>query len=475
MLSRFLRKTIDLLTRQLSAFNKRRQQRLALPDPHTWGLDVRDNHLALGNILLSDLAAQHGTPLMVFNHDRLITDAASIKSAVEKKISGSMVLYSYKTTPIPGVLAELHRAGLGAEVISPYELWLACKLGVPGEKIVYNGVNKDFDSLVQAVKQGVLAINVDAVEEVAALRQAVAQVGRKANVGIRLAMNENSQFGLSLQSGEAFEVARILASEPENFNFNCIHFNATSGARHSQTHIHYALKALDFMKALHDETQSAVPYLDIGGGIGVPTSKQYSGLEFVFSRALQLLPVPPDTADFEDVESFVDNVGGHIEKRCQDLQIPVPKILIEPGRFVTSRAGILLTQIRSRKERPKDVTFLIGEAGKLNLTMPMDFQYHEIFDVKRAHARRDRSFSIVGRVCTSADWTARMKLLPADLCQGDILAIMDAGAYFTAFSNSFAFPRPPVILVDKEGAVQEIRRRETFADMVGCDTMSARY
>jgi diaminopimelate decarboxylase len=403
------------------------------------------------------LAAQHGTPLMVFNRDRLITDAARIKSAMEKKMPGSMVLYSYKTTPIPGVLAELHRVGLGAEVISPYELWLACKLGVPGEKIVYNGVNKDFDSLVQAVKHGVLAINVDAVEEVAALRQAVAQVGCKANVGIRLAMNENSQFGLSLQNGEAFEIAKLLASEPKNFNFNCIHFNATSGARHSQTHIHYALKALDFMKALQAETQKAVPYLDIGGGIGVPTSKQYSGLEFVFSRALQLLPVPPDTADFEEIESFVDNVGGHIEKRCLDLQIPVPKIIIEPGRFVTSRAGILLTQIRSRKE------------------LPMDFQYLEIFDVNRAHARRDKSFSIVGRVCTSADWTARMKLLPADLCQGDILAIMDAGAYFTAFSNSFAFPRPPIILVDKEGAVQEIRRRETFADMVGCDTMASRY
>ncbi|MEN8258771.1 MAG: hypothetical protein ABFS09_12985 [Thermodesulfobacteriota bacterium] len=473
MLSRLLRKTIDLMTRQLSAFNKRRQQRLPLPDPGKWGVDVRDNHLALGNVLLADLAKQHGTPLMVFNRERLLDDAGSIKSALEKKMSGSMVLYSYKTTPIPGVLEELHAAGLGAEVISPYELWLACKLGVPGEKIVYNGVNKDSDSLVQAVQHGVLAINVDALEEVAALRQVVEQVGRKANVGIRLAMNENSQFGLSLKSGEAFEVAKLLASDTKNFNFNCIHFNATSGARNSQTHIRYVRKALDFMKALQAETQTAVPYLDIGGGIGVPTSKQFSGLEFVFSRALQLLPIPPDTENFEEIESFVDNVGGQIEKRCQALQMPVPKIIIEPGRFVTSRAGILLTQIRSRKERDKDVTFLIGEAGKLNLTLPMDFQYHEIFDVKRAHARRAKSFSIVGRVCTSADWTARMKLLPSDLRQGDILAIMDAGAYFTAFSNSFAFPRPPVIMVDKEGAVKEIRRRETFADMLGCDTMAS--
>jgi diaminopimelate decarboxylase len=119
------------------------------------------------------------------------------------------------------------------------------------------------------------------------------------------------------------------------------------------------------------------------------------------------------------------------------------------------------------------VTFLIGEAGKLNLTLPMDFQYHEIFDIKRANTPRNKCFSIVGRVCTTADWTARMKLLPSDLSPGDILAIMDAGAYFTAFSNSFAFPRPPVIVVSKDGSVTEIRRRETFADLVGCDTLSA--
>lgn len=458
------------MTRQLSAFNKKRQRRLPLPDPGMWGVDVRDNHLALGNVLLEDLAEQYGTPLMIFNRERLLLDALSIQTALDRKISGSMVLVSYKTTPIPGVLQELHTAGLGAEVISPYELWLACKLGVPGEKIVYNGVNKDFDSLELAVQHGVLAINVDAVEEVAALKLAVKKVGRKANVGIRLGFNETSQFGLSVKSGEAFAVAKLLASDTENFNFNSIHFNVTSGARNSKTHIHFAMKALDFMKALLAETGTAVPYLNIGGGIGVPTSKQMSGIEFVLSRALQIVPLPPDHGDFEPIEHFLDNIVKKIEDKCKTLQMPMPKVLMEPGRFVTSRAGILLTKIRSRKERENDVTFLIGEAGKLNLTLPMDFQYHEIFDIKRAQALRNKCFSIVGRVCTTADWTARMKLLPSDLSPGDILAIMDAGAYFTAFSNSFAFPRPPVIMVSKDGSVTEIRRRETFADLVVCDT-----
>ncbi len=472
MLNNVAAQLVNLLTNCCSIYNIKRQLNLPLPSPELWGVGVHKGQMAIGSLLLKDLAYEYGTPLLIFNLERFSTNSIIVNSTLNSLNPGSFAVFSYKTTPVAGVLKEIHALGLGAEVISPYELWLACQLGVPGEKIVYNGVNKDPDSLDLAIEHGVLAINVDAMEEVAALKEAVKRVGTKANVGIRLGFNEKNQFGLSLETGEALDVAKSLALDKEHFNFSCIHFHVTSGARTSRIHVAYAMKALEFMQNLFAETGVIVPYLDIGGGIGSPTSKQYDGLEFLLSRALQMHPLPPRADDFEPIEIFLGKVVAQISNKCQALQMPIPKILFESGRFITGSSGILLTEVRSRKKRADGRTVLIGEAGRLNIALPMDFQYHEIFDINRPGAPRSECLSLVGRVCASGDWAARMKLLPNDIKAGDILAIMDAGAYFTSFANTFAFPRPPILLVNQVGGVRVIRRKETYEDLVRCDMIN---
>jgi diaminopimelate decarboxylase len=145
----------------------------------------------------------------------------------------------------------------------------------------------------------------------------------------------------------------------------------------------------------------------------------------------------------------------------------MPKILIEPGRFLTSRSEFMLAKVLNVKHKMNGTRFAITNAGRLSITYPLDFEYHEVFLADRPNARLNSFYQIMGRVCTSADWMLKNRLLP-DLIPGDILAVMDAGAYFSSYSTNFSFPRPPIVMVE-EGRAELIRQGETFEHLTAMD------
>src|SRR5262245_16393748 len=131
-----------------------------------WGLDTNSgDHLVLAGCDLVELAHTYGTPLHVVDATRLRLNYQSVLQAFQNSYPSVKIFYSYKTNCIPGVLALLHREGCGAEVTSPYELWLALQLGLEPTAIIYNGVNKSVDDLRRAVQAGVGLINIDSVGE----------------------------------------------------------------------------------------------------------------------------------------------------------------------------------------------------------------------------------------------------------------------------------------------------------------------
>lgn len=146
--------------------------------PSHWGL-VRDAQgaLRLGNVGLKELAQAAGAPLHVVSGSRLRDNAQRFLQVPAGAAAGCEVFYSYKTNPIPGMLAELHAAGVGAEVISHFELWLALKLGVPPRRIIYNGPAKSKESMRQAVALGIELLNLNHVEEIDAVATIASQMG----------------------------------------------------------------------------------------------------------------------------------------------------------------------------------------------------------------------------------------------------------------------------------------------------------
>ena len=445
------------------------QSKSGVRDLGLWDLGVSSGgHLSVQGIDTLDLVSQFGSPLLVVNKRCLMKDAEELQKAFKRAPEGSKILYSYKTNCIPGILKPLHQAGIGAEVISPYELWLAEQLGVPADMILYNGVDKSDASLESAIRMGILSINIDHVEEIDRIHSVAARLNKKANVGVRLALSSRSQFGLDIESGEALDACRTIKSLSQHLNLQCVHAHLTSNAKDASAHKAFATKALEFLSQLKDTTGLSIPYLDIGGGFGVPTTKNMNGIEYGVYRVFDVLPKPPRLEDWQPVSDTMHDLMSSIEESCRRLHLEVPRLIIEPGRLITSRAEFLLASVRTVKRRTSGPLFAITDAGRLSVTFPCDFEYHEVFVAGRPNASMDTFYGVMGRVCTSADWMFKNRLLPK-LQTGDVLAIMDAGAYFSSYSSNFAFPRPAIAMVD-DGKAVVIRDTEPFEHLTALDT-----
>jgi diaminopimelate decarboxylase len=461
---------LDLLSRVIVSRSRRNQAIDGIPDLGLWGLENDNGQLRIDGVHATRLIEQFGSPLLVVNETRLRRDIDDLSSAFFAQApEGSKIVYSYKTNFTPGILRVIHECGIGAEVISPFELWLANELSIDGANTVYNGTSKTEASLREAIERQILSINVDSLKELQLLQQLSADMGRKAPVGLRLGLVHNTQFGLDVAAGETFEAAREIARHPDHFDWRAVHIHTVANCQHSRDHLHYVMKALEFLRAVKEELGLEVPYLDIGGGLGVPTVSVMSRLEYAWYRLFGTLPRRPDPAASEPVQHYVENVVGAIKGYCEQHGLPLPRLIMEPGRVVVSRGEILLTRVNDIKPKTMGPTFALTDVGKHSVTYPCDYEFHEILVANKLDRELRDLYQIVGRICTSADTLVKNKCLPT-LESGDVLAILDAGAYFSSYSSNFAFPRPAIVKV-RDGECELLQSEETFDHIVAMDAL----
>jgi diaminopimelate decarboxylase len=417
---------------------------------------------------IPDLLEEFGSPLMAVSRGKLRAGAASFLAAVRSVLPDARAAFSYKTNCVPGVLRELHDAGFAAEVISPYELWLARKLGLAGDRIVVNGVNKDYGFLHTAVQIGAASINVDDRGELVHLGKAAAALGRKARLGLRLKVDPASHFGLGIESGEAERAARDIAAAPDLFEFTGLHFHVVADNDDPELHIRYMIRALRFAKRIEATLGLATASLNIGGGYTVPTMKVMSRFEYARQRLTGMPARPPDPHAGVDFRSYVTRVAAALDAFCRTNGLARPRVILEPGRIVTSQSQVMLTRVHAIKPNTSGPDFAMTDAGRILTSYPCDYEYHQMFAANRMREPNDRLYQLMGRLCTSADWLAKNRCLPA-LQPGDVLAVMDAGAYFTSYSSNFAYPRPEIVMLD-EGRAYTLRKRETYEHLTAMDT-----
>lgn len=464
----------SFISRLLRDRSKAWQSSTELDNLALWGL-IRNQHgeISIQGHSVTQLMAEFGSPLLVVHQEKLLADAASICDALNRLVPEAKVLYSYKTNCIPGILRELHAIGIGAEVISPYELWLAEQLGVPGDNVVYNGVDKNDESLRRAIAMGVMSINLDSADEIERVYAISREMNKRVRIGVRLALSDKTQFGLNLKNGEALSVCRRIASYSDYCDLTSIHFNVTSNAKTPDIHIRCGEQALGFIKLLHDTTGQKITFLDIGGGFGVPTSKNMTGGEYGLYRLFGTPPRPPRLQECHEISDYLAEVISALNTCAANLRIPMPRLLVEPGRFITSRAEFLLSTVLAIKEKQGAPLFAITDAGRLSITFPCDFEYHKVHLALLPETRKTGEkllYHVMGRICTSADWMFKNCYLPK-MKSGDVLATMDAGAYFSSYSSNFAFPRPAIVMVVTAGKTYVLRNRETFEHLVAMDML----
>jgi len=437
--------------------------------PSHWDLSINEaGHLSAQGCDLVALARQYGAPLYVVDGERLARNYRAFYDAFANHYPKVVIGTSYKTNPLPRVLSVLHECGACAEVISHFELWLALKLGVPGSSIIVNGPGKTREGLELAVSNQVKIINIDGLHEIDWIVDLAKQYGHRQRVGVRVvtSVGWSAQFGLSIDTGDALKAFQQLL-EHEQVEPCGIHVHLGTGIRDIETYLQAIKEVLEFARLLKRDLDIDIRYFDFGGGFGVPTVRPFSRVDGMMQA--NDMPVRPlDTDACPNILEYGKAISGLVGEYYSLTDPEAPTLIFEPGRAITSSAQVLLLEVLAIKAGANGVSNIIANGGK-NIAMPTGYEYHELFVASKMNAPRSGRCSVFGPLCHPGDILFTLKKLPT-VVAGDILAIMDAGAYFVPNQMNFSNPRPSAVLL-QGGKAELIRERESFEDIISLDQL----
>lgn len=409
------------------------------------GFEYDGDALAVDGVHLADLADEHGTPLYVYSAEIMRQNYRRI----EKAFAGVdlMIAYSVKSNSNLAVLKVLRDLGAGFDIVSGGELIRTQRVGIPGDRVIFAGVGKTEWEISEALKAGVSEFNVESEPEAERINTVAGSMGMRAPIAIRINPNidakthkyittgkRENKFGISMQ--RALELAGRTRSDLPNIDLIGIHCHIGSQILDSSIHPRVVETVFDFARKVMDRTGQPLRTLNFGGGFGI-----------AYQRDQQ----PLDLAPF--AEALIPRLKEHNIK-----------LLLEPGRSIAGPAGVLLTKVEYVK-KGEERTFAIIDAAMTELLRPTLYEaHHEILPVRRDNRPTGR-MDFVGPVCETGDFLALDREAPVPH-QGDLLAIMDAGAYGFVMSSTYnARPRPAEILVDG-GKALLARRRENHDDLL---------
>lgn len=409
----------------------------------------RHSELCCEHVSLRALAAEVGTPAYVYSKAALLEAYRAYDRAFAEV--PHVVCYSVKANSNLGVLGVLARAGAGADIVSGGELFRALRAGVPAKKIVFSSVGKTRDEMRAALEAGILLFNVESLSELRKLDAVARELGVRAPVALRVNPDVDpqthpyiatglraSKFGIPhAQALEAYaEAAGLKGVEVIGVDMH-IGSQLTKVAPFADA----VARIAALVKTLR-ERSIEVRLVDVGGGLGIRYRAE----------------TPPSHAEYATV----------LLPALRELGVTV---LLEPGRSIVGNAGALVARVVDRKDTGEK-KFVVIDAAMNDLIRPALYDsYHEIRPVNEARRGGPaETVDVVGPVCESGDFLAKDREL-ARTEEGDLLAVMSAGAYgFVMASNYNTRPRAVEVLVDGD-RYTIVRRRETHADLVAGETI----
>ena len=449
----------------------------ALVDYNYWNLKTNTKgHLVFDDCDLVDVAKKYGTPLHVVSKNKLVADCKRFMTAFKQQYDKVEFFYSYKTNNVRGILQVLHSQGLGAEVISGFELWLTLKLKVRPSKIVFNGPNKKEDELRLAIKKGIHTINVDNLAEIDRIEKIAEELGCEVNVGLRIMPDvkppdlslfvatgsRKTQFGLDLLSGHVIKALKLIKNS-RSLRFRGFNTHIGTNVLDPHSYAKAIEKLLAAARLAKDQFDFETEFVDLGGGFPVPMTKEYSEEEYLLYMTKGEAS-PPDSSLCPPIEEFASTIGKTLKEKANALDLKKPTLFLEPGRYITSSAQILLLTVGVLKEVKNVGIWAITDGGAANIATPLTSEYHEVLVANKGDQSPSMRYNLVGRICYTGDTIYKNKLLPR-LEEGDVICIMDAGAYFTTCSSNFSYGRPAVAMLDR-GKSWIIRGAETYQDLI---------
>ena len=447
---------------------------------NNWGLEAtQKGELMIGGCNAIELSKYYDTPLHVVNKERLAETAKSFIDSLESAYPGKITVhFAFKCNPVPGIINIIKSTGIKAEVMSEYELSLAFMLGYTGYDIVVNGPLKTDKLIKSCLKNNVRFINVDSLFELEQINKQCIELEINTDILLRInpdyipsGMNKgsatgsrsSSPFGLDMEGGEVYQAFEKIKSM-KRVNFKGLHFHIGTGIQNTDDFKKTILKLKSIVK-LAENAGFKIEVLDVGGGLGVPDSHEMATLELLWYQAFDQLRSNHLHNPNISFSKYADSIVSGVKKLFRNKQLP--ELIFEPGRCITSPNQLLLLKIHQVKERKGIKKWLIADAGIGTLTMPTFYEHHEIILCNDIYRELTDKVTIAGPGCFAADIIYRNKQMP-EIMPGEIIAVMDSGAYFTSWESSFGFPRPAIVSAFN-GKHTLLRARETFDKAVSLD------
>ncbi|MDC0631697.1 diaminopimelate decarboxylase [Candidatus Pelagibacter sp.] len=401
----------------------------------------RKNKLTIDHLDISKIARKYKTPVYCYSLRKIKENIQNIKTHF--KNINPLICYAVKANPNLGILREIKKNNLGADVVSIGELMKALKAGISPKKIVFSGVGKTFEEIEYAINKNILLINAESKSEILQIEKIAKKKKKIVDVGIRLNPNTDAKTLSQISTGKKENKFGVnqkiflqlvnIVKKSQSLNLKCLSVHIGSQILSYKPY----QKMLNVVNKIIKLSNYNFEYIDLGGGMGIDYNHDQSKLDFYkYSK---------------EIEKFLKN------NHC--------KIIFEPGRSIVGNSAILITKVIYIKEGFKK-DFVILDAAMNDLMRPALYgAKHMIIPLSKINIKSKKSYEFVGPICESTDTFSTVKNYQK-LNEKDFLAICDVGAYGVSLASNYNIrPKPPEILI-KNSKIQVLNKRQKISDLI---------
>ena len=421
-----------------------------------------DGVLCLGGVAVDRLAMKYGTPLSLYDEDRIRYRCRTYKRAMCECFGDSgQVLYASKAASFKRLYEIMREEDMGIDVVSMGEIATAIRADFPLSRAYFHSNNKTDADIEYAIKNGIGDFVVDNAEELYSIDRIAGELGTRQKILLRLTPGidphtyeavatgkVDSKFGSAIETGQAEEIT-ITALGLSNIKLVGFHCHIGSQVFDSSVYLAAAEVMISFVAQMYREHGFLASELDLGGGWGVRYTKD--------------MPVT-------DIAAGIGELSELLHSRATELGIPLPKISLEPGRSIVADAGMTVYTVGTVKRIPGYKTYVSVDGGMTdNPRYALYGAPYTLLPVSRPVGDCFELCSVVGRCCESGDILQENQPMPTDICRGELIACLTTGAYnYSMASNYNRIARPPVVMLSG-GEDYLAVRRETLDDLTAYD------
>ena len=397
--------------------------------------------LTIEKVKAQDIAKKFGTPIYCYSYKQLKDNINTFKKSF--KSFSPLICFAIKSNTNVGLIREIKKFGLGADVVSIGELMMALKAGIKPKKIVFSGVGKTSNEISYAIDKKILLINAESKSEINEIERIAKSKKKIVNIGIRLNPNTDAKTLKQISTGKKenkfgvdektfFSIVNY-SKLSKNINLKCLSVHIGSQILDHRPY-EKMLKVLD--KAIR-KSNFKFEFIDLGGGMGISYEKKNKSLNYQKYNIA--------------IEKFLKNHKS--------------KIIFEPGRSIVGNIGSLISKVIYIKENYKK-DFIILDAAMNDLMRPALYgANHKTLPVKKTSQTSKKIYEFVGPICESTDKFTTLKKFQK-LKEKDLVIMCDVGAYGMSLSSNYNVrPKPAEVLI-KGSKVHIIKKRQKLYDLI---------